>query len=134
LNAMLSRLMIAILLLSSHTLTLRAAMVSTGPTEQQLVTNDSCCPLCVPVANEREPVGCGCGCGDVQQDDRLPDSPSDTPGIINAECGLPDGEALATSLFSFDAPSTSIRSSVHDDASGHCDTLRFLARVGVWLN
>lgn len=131
---MFARVIVAILLLSSHTLALRAAMVPCLSDSRTVSAADSCCPLCVPAPDGAEPIGCGCGCGEVERDDRVPASPDDTPAVISIERGLPEADD-ALGRVAFTASGSPLRMvSVSDDAHGHSNTNRFLARVGVWLN
>lgn len=130
---MLARLMLAILLLSSHTLTLRAA-ISTQPQGQQHVELEPCCPLCVPAEDGTPSMGCGCGCGTIEQDPRVPSSPSELPAIVNPQLALPAPELSPVRSIEADHTRTIRIASISDDAEGHTSTNRFLARIGVWLN
>lgn len=129
---MFSRLMLAILLLSSHALVLRGAVVP-GP-QREVIAEDACCPLCVPAEDGRETIGCGCGCGALQDDSRLPDAPRDLATLVSRGFGLPAPEQAPLRLGSVDVVHVSQCVGVHDDAAGHTNTMRFLARVGHWLN
>lgn len=131
---MFARVLVAILLLSSHTLSLRAAIMPHPGDASSISAADSCCPLCVPASDGAEPMGCGCGCGEAERDDRLPTSPDDTPAVIGGERGLPESNDVLGRVVigAGDAPLRMV--SVFDDAHGHSNTNRFLAWVGVWLN
>ncbi|MFG0247030.1 MAG: hypothetical protein ACF8MF_13355 [Phycisphaerales bacterium JB052] len=129
---MFSRLILAILMLSSHALVLRGAVPSGAAREA--VVEDSCCPLCVPVEDALKATGCGCGCGELQDDNRLPDAPRDQATVVSRGLGLPAPEQAPVRLGSVDAVHISQCVGVHDDAAGHTNTMRFLARVGHWLN
>ena len=129
---MLSRLLLAILLLSTHTLSLRAAMGASTAEPASSGALVACCPLCVPSTDRS--AGCGCGCGELEQDDRVPTSPEDVPGVINPERWIPDPQpAQAREARTPEQQHASI-APLCDDAPGHSEHNRFLARVGVWLN
>lgn len=131
-RVMIQRLLLAILLLSTHTLSLRAAMVVNTAEQTSSGSLIACCPLCVPSPDQS--AGCGCGCGELEQDDRVPTSPDDVPGVINPERWIPDPEPSQThEAQTIERPYAAI-ASLCDDAPGHTEHNRFLARVGVWLN
>ena len=130
---MLARLMLAILLLSSHKLTLRAA-VAPPPHDQQQIELEPCCPLCLPAQDGEPAMGCGCGCGTIEQDPRVPSSPSELPAIVNTHHAIPAPEPQPFRTTACDHDGTIRLASISDDAPGHSNTNRFLARIGVWLN
>ncbi len=131
---MIPRLLLAILLLSTHTLSLRAAMVADSSPPPASAAPVACCPLCVPSTDPSAAPACGCGCGELQQDDRVPTSPEDVPGVINPERWVPDPEPTqAREAGTIEQPQAAI-ASLCDDPPGHTEQNRFLARVGVWLN
>ncbi len=129
---MLSRLMLAILLISSHAATMLAAMpVAMGPAGGMA---DSCCPLCVPADTTQALVGCGCGCGEAENDDRLPDAPHEPTTTISRDITLPATEHESVRFVPTMAAESAASSGVNDDVAGHTNTMRFLARLGHWLN
>ncbi len=130
---MLSRLMLAIVLLSSHTLALRAAHGAQTHEPQRVVEFEPCCPLCMPTDDGAQ-MGCGCGCGELQQDDRVPSSPDGPTAIVSTQLAIPAPRSLSIRTIACVATADSRSASINDDASGHSNTNRFLARVGVWLN
>ena len=130
---MIQRMFLVILLLSSHALALRSA-VGAITTHNASVMVEPCCPLCVPATANRDALGCGCGCGEIEQDNRIPTSPKDTPGVLSVERWVPNAEPTEIRVTEF---TESQRVAIADgfvDAPGHTETNRFLARIGVWLN
>lgn len=130
---MMSRLMLAILLLASHTLTLRAAIAPQTQGQQQ-TQFEPCCPLCVPADDDAPAMGCGCGCGTIEQDPRVPSSPSELPAIVNTQHAIPAPQPQPFRTIACENAGTVRLASISDDAEGHSSTNRFLARIGVWLN
>lgn len=129
---MLARLLLTILLLSSHAAVLRGAVLPGTP--GPVISDDACCPLCVPADDGQTPMGCGCGCGEAQDDNRLPDAPHDEATLVSREAGLPAPERAPVRLGLVEIVHATQSAGVHDDAAGHTDTLQFLARVAQWLN
>lgn len=136
-TVMLARIILAVLLLSSHVATLRAAhptdfaqrLQQTGPYEA-----DGCCPLCTPDLDNTQPTGCGCGCGELDTDKQLPYAPRDHATMVSRIVGFTAFEQELVLFSSSEPVQPQQCASVHDDASGHTNTMRFLARVGHWLN
>lgn len=124
---------LVILLLSSHALALRSAMGAIT-THDASVMVEPCCPLCVPAAETGESQGCGCGCGEVEQDNRIPTSPKDTPGVLSSERWVPDAEPAEIRVIEITRSPRVAIAADFVDASDHTETNRFLARIGVWLN
>lgn len=130
---MIQRLFLVILLLSSHALALRSAMGAIT-THDASVMAEPCCPLCVPATEDAEFRGCECGCSEVEQDNRIPTSPEDTPGVLSSERWVPDAEPTEIRVIEITG---SPRVAITDgsvDAPGQTTTNRFLARISVWLN
>ncbi len=130
---MIQRMFLVILLLSSHALALRSA-VGAITTHDASVMAEPCCPLCVPASDTGESQGCGCGCGQVEQDNRIPTSPKDTPGVLSVERWVPDAEPTEIRVIEITESQRVAISDGFVDAPGHTETNRFLARIGVWLN
>lgn len=131
---MFSRLILAILLISSHAGMLLAAMPSVAAVGSPSYSTDSCCPLCVPVEDGQIQIGCGCGCGEVENDDRLPDAPHETASTINRDIAVPAPLRESSVLVPWAMADAVALAGVNDDVAGHSNTMRFLARVGHWLN
>jgi hypothetical protein len=129
---MLARLLLTILLLSSHAAVLRGAVLTGAP--DVVISDDACCPLCMPADDGQLPLGCWCGCGEAQDDNRLPDAPHDEATLVSREAGLPAPERAPMRFGTVEIVHATQSAGVHDDAAGHTDTLRFLACVGQWLN
>jgi hypothetical protein len=130
---MIQRMLLVLLLLSSHAFALRSA-VGAFASDDSTVMTEPCCPLCVPARGDTISLGCGCGCGEAEQDNRMPTSPDDVPGVLSTEHWVPDAEPAQTRVFYTAQSNSALLASVFNDASGHTQTNRFLARVGVWLN
>lgn len=131
---MFSRLILAILLISSHAGMLLAAMPTAAAVGSPSYSTDSCCPLCVPVEDGQIQIGCGCGCGEVENDDRLPDAPHETASTISRDIAVRSLSRDSVQFASAAIPGSVPLLSVNDDVEGHTKTMQFLARVGHWLN
>lgn len=130
---MLSRLLITILLISSHAATLLAA-IPAGTANTGMGVADSCCPLCVPTEVGQAAVGCGCGCGEVENDDRLPDAPHEPTSTISRDIAIAAPSRDSARFASAATTGSVALLSVNEDVEGHTNTMQFLARVGHWLN
>ena len=124
------RILLAILLISAHLLPLRAAIIQNTVTSQAVAEATSCCPLCEFINDG----GCGCGCGEIQQDDGIPPSPNEVPGIIQADQLTGSGEARLAIGAALGAEPIRISAGLLIGAIGHEHTHTFLAQIGVWKN
>jgi hypothetical protein len=130
---MIQRMFLVLLLLSSHAFALRSAM-DVYTSHNAPVMTEPCCPLCVPGVGGSESNACGCGCGDADQNNQIPASPEDLPAVVSGERWIP-GPTPELIRVAYTAERTwRSDASLSDDAIGHAQTKRFLARVGVWRN
>jgi hypothetical protein len=125
-----SRFLLAILLISAHLLPLRAVIIQNAIASQTVAEAVSCCPLCVYINDG----GCGCGCGEVQQDDGIPSSPDEVPGILQADQIIGSGEELRAFESAFGAEPIRIGAGLLIGAIGHEHNHTFLSRIGIWKN
>ena len=124
------RILLAILLISAHLLPLRAAIIQNAVATETAPHITTCCPLCEFINDG----GCGCGCGEIHQDDGIPPSPNEVPGIIQADQLIGSSEEPIAIGSAFSAEPTRIGAGLLVGAIGHEHTHTFLAQIGVWKN
>ena len=125
-----ARILLAILLISAHLLPLRAAIIQNAVATETAPQITTCCPLCEFINDG----GCGCGCGEIQQDDGIPSSPDEVPGIIQADLLFGSSEEPIAIGSPFGSEPMRICAGLLIGAIGHEHTHTFLAQIGVWKN